>query len=159
MAIIIVTGTPGTGKTELAKELSKKLGYEYIDVNKIIDKEKLVEGYDRKKKTNVVDEKKLSKALARLVKAKKNLVIDSHLSHYIPSKYVDRCIVTKCDLKVLKRRLESKHYSEEKVRENLDAEIFDICLNEADELGHKLLIVDTSKRSARTIAKSLLHDF
>ena len=78
-------------------------------------------------------------------KSKKLLVIDSHLSHYLPKKYVKLCVVTKCDLKVLKKRLEKRKYSKGKVRENLDAEIFDVCLNEAKELGHKVKVVDTTK--------------
>lgn len=157
MVVVIVTGTPGTGKTLLAKELAKK-GFEYVDANKVIEENKLVESFDKKRDTNVVDEKKLSDAFVKLIKSSKaaNIVIDSHMSHCIPAKYVDVCIVTKCGLKVLKKRLEKKGYSKEKVRENLDAEILDICLNEADEAGHKLLIVDTTKRSPKEIAKSLL---
>ncbi|MEK6864684.1 MAG: adenylate kinase family protein [Nanoarchaeota archaeon] len=155
MTFIIITGTPGTGKTELAREIAKN-GFEYVDANKIIEQNKLIESFDKKRDTNVVDEKKLSDAFVKLIKTKKNLVIDSHMSHCIPSKYIDVCIVTKCNLKVLKKRLEKKGYSKEKVRENLDAEIFDVCLTEAEEAGHKLLIVDTTKRSPIEIAKSLL---
>lgn len=157
MAVIIVTGTPGTGKTRLAKEIARLLNYQYIDVNDVVKREKLVERYDRKRKTNVVDEAKLSKSLVKLINAKKEakLVIDSHMSQCIPAKYVNLCVVTKCGLKVLKKRLEKKGYDADKVRENLDAEIFDVCLNEAFEAGHKLLIVDTSKRNPGEIAKLL----
>lgn len=155
MAVIIITGTPGTGKTSLALEIAKN-GYEYVDANKVIEQNNLVESFDKKRDTNVVDEKKLSDAFVKLIKSKKNLIIDSHMSHCIPAKYVNVCIVTKCNLKVLKKRLENKGYSKEKVRENLDAEILDVCLTEAEEAEHKLLIVDTTKRSPREIAKSLL---
>ena len=76
---------------------------------------------------------------------KNGLVIDSHLSHYLPKKYVDLCIVVKCELKELERRLKKKKYSKDKVKENLDAEIFDVCLSEARENKHKILVVDTTK--------------
>jgi adenylate kinase len=154
MAVIIITGTPGTGKTSLALEIAKN-GYEYVDANKVIEQNNLVESFDKKRDTNVVDEKKLSDAFVKLIKTKKALVIDSHMSHCIPAKYVNVCIVTKCNLKVLKKRLENKGYSKEKVRENLDAEILDVCLTEAEEAGHKLLIVDTSVRKPRDIVKGL----
>ncbi|MBU2589421.1 MAG: adenylate kinase family protein [Nanoarchaeota archaeon] len=157
MTVIIISGTPGTGKTELAKELAKQLKYKYIDINKVVDKNKLIESYDEEKDTNVVNEKKLVKALVKIIKEKKDLVIDSHLSHYIPSKHVDLCIITKCNLKTLKKRLEKKGYKSKKVRENLDAEIFDICLNEAMELKHKLLIMDTSKQNSKTLAKKIIY--
>jgi adenylate kinase len=78
-------------------------------------------------------------------KIKNGIIIDSHLSHYLPKKYVDLCIVTKCNLKVLKNRLKKKKYSKDKIRENLDTEIFDVCLNEAKENRHKIIVMDTTK--------------
>ena len=133
--VSIVTGTPGTGKTTIAKALAKKEKAVYIDVNAIIKKEKLHEKYDRKLKTRIIDIKKLNKRLIKLIKEykkkKQAIVIDSHLSHYLPPKYIDRCIVTKCELKTLKKRLEKRKYSKKKVQENMHAEIFDVCLIEA----------------------------
>lgn len=141
MKAIVVSGTPGTGKTTVAKALAKKKNYEYLDVNRLIKEKKLYDSYDRKRKCNVVDVKKLNKSLIKLIKqSKKKLVIDSHLSHHLPKKYVELCIITKCNLKKLKKRLEKRGYSKSKVRENLDSEIFDVCLNEAKEMGHKIII-------------------
>ena len=73
------------------------------------------------------------------------IIIDSHLSHYIPKKYVDLCIITKCDIKELNKRLKRKKYSKDKIQENLQAEIFDICYNEALKQKHKIIIIDTTK--------------
>lgn len=146
MKAIIVTGIPGTGKTKVAKKIAKEKHAKYVDINKIIDKYKLKERYDRKRRTWVVDVDKLNKILIDLIlKSRKKLVIDSHLSHYLPKKYVSLCIVCKCDLKILKKRLMRRGYYKAKIRENLDAEIFDVCLNEAREMGHKVRIVDTTK--------------
>jgi len=158
MKVIIITGIPGTGKTKLSVELAKKLNFKYIDVNKIIKRYNLARSYDKKRKTKIVDIKKLNKALIKEInnykqsfknkidikKIKNGIIIDSHLSHYLPKKYVDLCIVTKCTLKELQRRLKKRKYSKEKIRENLDSEIFDICLNEAKENKHKILIIDAT---------------
>ena len=46
--IIIVTGTPGTGKTTFSKEIAKEKNLKYIDVSKIIKENNLSEGFDRK---------------------------------------------------------------------------------------------------------------
>ncbi len=148
MKVIIVTGTPGTGKTTVAKRTAKEKGCKYFDINGIIKKKKLYESYDRKMKAFDVDTKKLNKFLVELIaeekkKKTKCIVLDSHLTHYLPATYVDLCIVTKTELKRLKKRLEKRGYSKAKVRENLDAEIFDICLNEAKEEGHKIKIIET----------------
>lgn len=146
MKTIAVTGSVGSGKTKVSKKLAKKLNYGYIDVNRLIQKNKLSSGYDRKRKCKIIDIKKLNNFLINLIKkSKQNLIIDSHLSHYSPRECVDLCIVTKCDLKVLKKRLEKRKYNEAKIRENLDCEIFDVCLNEAKEAKHKILVIDTTK--------------
>lgn len=142
--VFIVTGSVGTGKTTLAKKLARKKKAKYVDVNKIIDEYKLGEGYDKKRKCKIVDVKKLNKALIKIIKnSKEDLVIDSHLSHFLPPKYVDLCIVTKCSIKKLRARLKKRGYSRSKIEENVDAELFDVCLNEAKELGHKIKVVYT----------------
>ena len=154
MKVVIVSGVPGTGKTTVSKKLAKKLNFSYLDVNETIKKYKLSRGYDKKRKTNIVDVKKLNMALIKEINNFKNtikknskngIIIDSHLSHYLPKKYVNLCIITKCGLKELERRLKKKNYSKQKIRENLDAEIFDICLNEAKESRHKVIVINTTK--------------
>lgn len=151
MKTIIVTGTPGTGKTFLSKKLAKRFNYYYVDVNKLIFKHKLSEGYDKKRKTKIVDARKLNKFLINYLKQFKNnkrfngIIIDSHLSHYLPREYADLCIVTKCDIKELNRRLKKRKYLKNKIKENIQAEIFDICYEEALERKHKIIAVDTTK--------------
>jgi len=144
--MICVTGTPGAGKTFLAKKLAKKLVLKYININNVIEEHRLSDKYDKKRKSNIVDIKKLNKALEKIIKNNRRVIIDGHLSHYLPRKYVDLCIVVKCNLKILKNRLKKRGYSKEKIRENLDSEIFDICLSEATENKHKILVVDSSKK-------------
>lgn len=145
--IIAVTGTPGTGKTAVAKKLAKKYNAEYVDVNKVIEDNKLRESYDKKRNAYVVDIKKLNAVLTKIIHAakknKKSLVIDSHLSHYLPAKYVNRCYVTKTSLQKLKKRLQKRGYSKKKIEENIQCEIFDVCLMEAQEAAHKVKIVIT----------------
>lgn len=146
MEVLIITGSVGTGKSTLAEKISKKFGFKHIDVNKLIKENNLFEAYDKKRKCRIVDIKKLNRFLINLIKkSKENLVIDSHLSHYLPRKYVDMCIVAKCSLKTLEKRLKKRRYSQDKIRENLDCEIFDVCLNEAKDKKHNMVAIDTTK--------------
>lgn len=155
--IIITTGCVGTGKTTIAKELSKKLKIEYLDVNKIIIKNKLREKYIKKLDTYEVDTNKLNKALVKIIKNKKNLIIDSHLSHYLPKKYVDYCIVCETELKELKKRLEKRKYNKEKIKENLESQIFDLCLIDSLEKGHNVIEIDTTKKSVSSCVKEIMN--
>lgn len=145
MKIILVSGSPGTGKTTIAKKIAKKNGYKYIDVNKLIIKNKLYMAYDKKLKTRLVNTKILNRFLINMIKnsEEKGLVIDSHLSHYLPVKYADLCIITKTDLKTLNKRLRKRKYSKQKIAENMQAEILDVCLVEALQNKHKVRIIRT----------------
>lgn len=147
---IIISGSVGTGKTTLAKKLAKKLDCRYLDVNQLIKENKLSESYDKKRKCKVIDIKKLNPILTKEInktkteKKHKGIIIDSHMSHFLPKKYVNMAIITKCNLKTLAKRLKKRHYNKKKITENLECEIFDVCLNEAKEQGYKIKIIDTT---------------
>lgn len=147
MKVICVTGTPGAGKTTIAKKLAEKYQFHYLDVNKLIAKNKLAESFDEKRKTKIVDIQKLNRILINYIKENKSkgIIIDSHLSHYLPKKYVSLVIVAKCDIKELNKRLKKRRYSRDKIKENLQAEIFNICYNEAFEGKHRIIAIDTTK--------------
>jgi len=146
MTLLIISGTPGTGKTTLAHKLALKLNFTYLKLQPLIKKNS--SGYDYKKDCNIVDLKKLNQEIIKIIKQKKqNLIIASHLSHHLPKKYVNLCIITQCsDLKKLKRRLKQRKYSPKKIEENLQCEAFDLCYQKAQELGHQLITLDTSQR-------------
>ena len=150
MTIIIVTGTPSTGKTTAAKRISEELGFQYIDGKKVIKDNNLIEGYDEKRKCDIIDEDKFVEKLLDIIRAAKrknhSLVIDSHMSHFLPKEEVDICLVTRCDLGELRKRLSEKRYEKGKVEENLQCEIMDVCLEEAREKGHNIIVVDPAKK-------------
>ena len=50
MKAICVSGTPGTGKTTLAKKLATELDCSYVDVAALIKKEDLDTEFDAKRK-------------------------------------------------------------------------------------------------------------
>ncbi|HLD12663.1 MAG TPA: adenylate kinase family protein [Candidatus Nanoarchaeia archaeon] len=142
---IIVTGTPGTGKTALAKTIAQQLGATYIDIKKLIKPYHLAEGYDKNMQSYTITKEKLVNVLINVINAsKKILVIDGHLSHYLPKKYVQTCIVTTCTLPLLQRRLKKRNYTPSKIKENLEAELCNACLGEARDQNHNIIIVDTT---------------
>ncbi|MBW2971196.1 adenylate kinase family protein [Candidatus Woesearchaeota archaeon] len=155
--IIVISGSPCTGKTTLAKALAERLGYIYFDVNEFVKTHLLSDGYDPERDCEIVDSKKLNRALLKELSGKNDMIIDSHLAHFLPAASVDLCIITRCDIKELNKRLKKRGYKEKKIRENLDVEIFDSCFTEAKEQGHNILEIDTTKSyNINDIAKKVL---
>jgi len=147
MKLIIISGTPGTGKSTLARKLVKEKKYYHLDLHKYYKQISL--HYDKPSKSYVVDEKKflaLVKKEIKLHAKEKGMVLDTHIAHYLPKDMVDLCIITTCsNLKELEKRLKKRKYSKAKIRENLDCEIFQVCLGEALERGHKVKVIGTCK--------------
>jgi Cdc6-like AAA superfamily ATPase len=56
---IIVTGTPGVGKTTHAEQLARSLGFKHISVNQIVKDEGFHEGKDEETGSWIVDEEKV----------------------------------------------------------------------------------------------------
>ncbi len=156
MKVIAITGTPGTGKTVLAKALARKLKFRCLHGPALLKKFSLAESYDRKRKTYLVDAKRFARAAQQEINDARRekipgIIIDSHLSHEIPPSAVGLCIVTACDLGLLQTRLRKRKYGKEKIKENLEAEIFQVCSQEAWGNGHRVIIVNTTQGINNTV--------
>ncbi|MEK6901404.1 MAG: AAA family ATPase [Nanoarchaeota archaeon] len=143
--LIIITGTPGTGKSTLAKVLAQKLKYRRVNLHRYY--KQLSVSYNTTKQCYDIDLKKFHVFMKEQKRKYSFLIVDSHISHFLPKRMVDFCIVLTCsNLKTLKKRLEQRKYSSRKVRENLDAEIFQVCLSGATEKKHRIFLLDSSQQ-------------
>tara|TARA_Y100000310_G_C20702665_1_gene831427 strand:- start:5610 stop:6098 length:489 start_codon:yes stop_codon:yes gene_type:complete len=150
--VIVISGTPGVGKEKLARKLSKELRYKRIDLHDYYQKISL--GYDKSKKCYDIDLKKFFSLVTRL-KKENSLVVDSHIGHLLPARLVDLCVVLTCsNLKKLEKSLQARKYNKKKVRENLDVEIFQICIVEAKE-KHQVLMFDICKTSQKNMIDAI----
>ena len=128
--VILVTGSPGTGKTTVSQKLAAKLGAHYIGITELVKSEKLFTGTDENRDTLIADTDKVSERLQEITaKMKNTIIIDGHYaSAVLPKNEVDRAFVLRRDPRDLKKTLEERGYGEKKVHENLAAEILDVCL-------------------------------
>lgn len=151
--IIAITGVPGTGKTAVAKELGKLLGCGVVSIAGLVKSGKIKSGYDRKRKSFIVDEKRLDKDVKGLLGRKKSCVIEGLLAHYIRS---DLCVVLRASPAVLERRLKKRKWSGAKIRENAQAEILDSVAAEAMGRNKSLVEVDTSRKTPKRAAALIM---
>ena len=56
---IIVTGTPGVGKTTHCEQLAQSTGLKHLEINKVVKERDCEEGYDEELKSTIVDEDKV----------------------------------------------------------------------------------------------------
>merc|ERR1712228_219986 len=129
---ILITGTPGTGKTTLGRELATKAGLKYVNVSEFAKEEELFEGWDEKLNCHILDEDRIVDELETQMTEGGNIV-DYHGSEFFPQRWFDAVFVLRTDNTVLYERLEARDYSREKVEQNVQCEIFQTLLEEARE--------------------------
>jgi adenylate kinase len=145
--MIAITGTPGTGKTELAVELRRR-GYEVIDLNEHIRKNGLLDERDEARDTYAVDTDALDLSLEGY-RTEKTILLEGHISHCVEC---DAAIVVRCNPEALSERLRKRGYSDSKVIENVQAEVLDVILCEASESDIPICELDSSEDSVKDLA-------
>ena len=149
--IVALSGTPGTGKTSVSI-LLQDLGYEVISLNEIAFKKGFINGFDKKRKSNLLDIKKINNYIKNNFKNDNIVFVEGHLSHWL--KCADRVIILRCHPDELRKRLAFKGWSEEKVQENVHAEILDVILIETLDVHSEehIFEIDTTGKSVVIVA-------
>ena len=132
--VILITGTPCTGKTTTAKALAAKLDALYINLTDYAKTNNLTLGEDKERNTTIIDEEGMLRKLPETIDAsdKSNIIVDGHYaSAVVPTKLVSHVFVLRRNPKELKKFMEKCCYVDTKLWENLQAEILDVCLVEA----------------------------
>ncbi|ODV97545.1 hypothetical protein PACTADRAFT_37213 [Pachysolen tannophilus NRRL Y-2460] len=130
---ILITGTPGCGKTAHARNLVDKIPeLKHFQISDIAKSRNAIVGYDEARDTSVVDEDKLLDSIEADLEAG-GVVIDWHCCDIFPERLIDLVIVLRCDNGILFDRLKERKYKQSKIDENLDVEIMDVIAQEAKE--------------------------
>ncbi|MBN2477845.1 AAA family ATPase [Candidatus Micrarchaeota archaeon] len=151
---IIITGTPGTGKTSCAEELSRKLKIELVDIKGIIENADAL----RKNESgeNEVLMPKFRNALKKYLKDKRDWIMENHLlcELKLDAEFV---FVFRTQKDILEKRLKKRKYSPEKIQDNITAELIDYCYLKAKKNNKgKLFEVDTSSRTVKQTVEVIM---
>lgn len=126
--MIVISGTPGTGKTSVSRLAAQRLGVRLFSLSELAAEGGAITGRDECRDTFIVEEARLKRFLNRFLSGLVGVVIvEGHFGDLTPKKYVDCCIVLRTHPAVLERRLGLKGYGRGKIFENVQAEILGSC--------------------------------
>lgn len=161
---IALTGTPGTGKTEVSKKLEEE-GYRVLHLTEFIKEQQIPSERDEERNCDVVDMDALEEAIFEYQQQEHRnynysffrngltfndfhtssaylpvLLIESHMAHYL----CDLAIVLRTHPSMLKIRLDERGYPEKKVTENVLAESIDVVLCDCYDYCRRVYEIDTT---------------
>jgi adenylate kinase len=160
--IIVVTGTPGVGKTALAKRLAGRTQSDYLNLGEHVRKKRLYRRFDRSTWSYIIDERRLHKSLVRFLKAhdrKKNLLIETHwLGRFLPKRRGMVAVVIRLDPVMLAKRLLARKWPRRKVWENVEAELIDLSLYESLRFlgAERVYQIDATRRRPQELTQEVM---
>ena len=137
--VILVLGVAGVGKTVFGRALASLLGLKFIDVPELVERRKLYSGYDVESKAYLVDLRKLSAAAGSELRG--GGVLASVYAFKPRGVRVSWAIILRVRPTRLLEILRGRGYPDEKIRENVSAELIDQPLVEAiQKFGRRKIV-------------------
>ncbi|KAJ2598555.1 hypothetical protein H4R99_004052 [Coemansia sp. RSA 1722] len=129
---ILITGTPGTGKTTTAEMVALAAGLQKVTVGDLVKERSLHDGYHQEMDTYWLNEDKVVDEMEDMM-AGGGMCVDFHTCGFFPERWFDLVVVLRADTKNVFDRLEARGYKPNKVAENVECEIMQVVLDEAQE--------------------------
>ncbi|KIK71145.1 hypothetical protein GYMLUDRAFT_33276 [Collybiopsis luxurians FD-317 M1] len=150
--VIIITGTPGTGKSTHAQLLVNEspIPLQHVNVGDWVKEKGLYEEYDEEWQSYTVDEDKLLDELEPIV-SNGGIILDWHTCEIFPERWPDLVVVLRCEHSQLWDRLEKRSYTLKKIQENNEAEIMQVVLEEARSSYPEEIIVELKSETTEDL--------
>ncbi|XP_065194843.1 adenylate kinase isoenzyme 6-like [Sycon ciliatum] len=129
---ILITGTPGTGKSVTSSEVASACGLKHIDIGVVAKEQNLYEEFDEEYSCPILDEDRVIDELEEEV-GQGGVIVEYHGCSFFPERWFDIVFVTRADNTILYNRLEERGYAGKKLSDNVQCEIFQTVLEEARE--------------------------
>lgn len=158
--VVLITGTPGVGKTAVSQLLSIRLDATHIDLAKLVEQETLTSGMDKARGTLIADTEKVSKRVQEIIgDCERDVIIDGHYAvDVLPAKDVHLVFVLRRDPEELKAAMENRGFRKRKLWENLAAEVLDVCLWDAVGAcgSEKICEIDVTGKGIEEVVEEIL---
>jgi adenylate kinase len=153
---IIITGSPGVGKTSLARALGKRMKHKVVN-EKRFAVEKGLGKWDVEADELVIPIQPFLAELKKLLEKEKKIILEGHLLCELKLP-VDFIILLKCHPEVLESRLRARGYREEKIQDNVFCEGIDYCRKHVlRRYPRKNIIEVTNSGVKKTIKETMEH--
>ncbi|CAG9483947.1 adenylate kinase-like protein 1, putative [Plasmodium vivax] len=138
---IIVTGVPGVGKTTLCEELVEVINKElqegqqaepasqmkHLNLSKVIKEERLYEEFDDQLDATIYSNDMVNEKMEKLKLENGGYIIDFHDVDFLEQKeLIDHIFLLTTSTNKLYERLEKRNYAKEKIKNNIECEIFQV---------------------------------
>ncbi|XP_022118460.1 adenylate kinase isoenzyme 6 homolog [Pieris rapae] len=127
---ILITGTPGVGKSTISKKLADRTKFTWRDVSKLAEEYNCLDEYDPEYQCPYLNEDKLLDIMEGMM-AKGGNIVDYHGCEFFPERWFDGVFVIRTNNTTLYDRLAVRGYTGKKLDDNIQCEIFETILEEA----------------------------
>jgi len=146
---ILVTGTPGVGKTSLCTLLASQLeeehgvkGFEYVMLSDLIKQKKLFKNWNKEFDVPEFDVDMVCDELEPLMSQKGGIILEFHSCDFFPERWFQLVVLLRCNNTELYDRLQARGYSEKKITENIECEILDVLKDEVENSYQQDIVVE-----------------
>ena len=136
---ILITGTPGVGKTSICTLLENQLpeeysiqGFKYVQLAELVRSKKLYKEWDDKFDVPIFDEDMVCDELEPMMQ-NGGIILEFHSCDFFPERWFSLVVLLRCNNTELFDRLSARGYSEDKINENIECEIFGELAEEVAE--------------------------
>lgn len=138
---ILITGTPGTGKSTVSQQVCGELGLRHIDVGEFARDRNLLSDHNSDFNFHYMHEDAVLDALEPIM-TDGGVVLDHHSSDWFPERWIQIVVVLRASTEALYDRLEARGYAKPKLDENMQAEIMQVCRDEAIDSYPKAKVLE-----------------
>ncbi|KAL9228166.1 hypothetical protein vseg_003776 [Gypsophila vaccaria] len=154
MPNILITGTPGTGKTTMATALAEATQLRHVNIGDLVREKNLHDGWDAKFDCHVINEDLVCDELEDPME-EGGVIVDYHGCDFFPERWFDRVVVLQTENSLLYDRLAKRGYTGSKLSNNIECEIFQVLLEEAKESYRDDIVVAMKSDTVDDITRNV----
>ena len=157
---ILITGTPGVGKTSFATLLTdkllenKNLNFKNINIGKLVNDKKLYKNWNKEYDVPEFDDDMICDELEPLM-LEGGVILDFHSAWFLPEEWINLVVLLRCNNTQLYDRLKARGYNDKKITENIDCEIMEVTSEEVRDSYKNDIILELKNEVIEDMEKNL----